>query len=248
MKPNSPWAEQDTDIGFVHLRMLQTVYSQLTGDKLHGAARMGDHWEKIGFQGGDPSTDLRDLGMFSVLQMVYLVCKHRESADEPALLPVYSCRRSSAHECLHGRASTHQPEGPGCAQCDASNVIGARTEWLLVVFLCVNVCARANVFAYCIAGVGAGMCGCGCWYLWLWVWIMWVWGVGMCGCWWTLQRMSFVCALAQRQPNFLHTSFYACASSCRAVFSEVCVSTRVSCCCCSNADRTDLHIFRECAP
>jgi hypothetical protein len=56
--------------------MLQTIYAQLTGEKDRPAPRIGRHWERLGFQGGDPATDLRDLGMFSVLQMLYLVTKH----------------------------------------------------------------------------------------------------------------------------------------------------------------------------
>jgi hypothetical protein len=30
--------------------MLQTVFAQLTGDKSIAAARIGRHWERIGFQ------------------------------------------------------------------------------------------------------------------------------------------------------------------------------------------------------
>lgn len=34
----------------VHLRILQTIYKQLTGDRLD-CPRYGRHWELIGFQG-----------------------------------------------------------------------------------------------------------------------------------------------------------------------------------------------------
>lgn len=31
------------------------------------------HWESVGFQGTDPSTDFRDMGVFALLQMLSLV-------------------------------------------------------------------------------------------------------------------------------------------------------------------------------
>lgn len=48
----------------------------LTGDKT-AKARTGAHWERLGFQGADPATDLRDLGMFSLLQMLHLCSAQR---------------------------------------------------------------------------------------------------------------------------------------------------------------------------
>ena len=63
----------------VHLKMLQTVRAFLTGDKV-AKPRYGAHWEAIGFQGSDPATDLRDLGVFSVIQMVYLATKQLRKA------------------------------------------------------------------------------------------------------------------------------------------------------------------------
>ena len=47
-----------------------------SGEK-RAAPRFGRHWARIGFQGNDPATDLRDLGMLSVLQLLYLVQKQR---------------------------------------------------------------------------------------------------------------------------------------------------------------------------
>eukprot|EP00802_Teleaulax_amphioxeia_P018125 Tamp_18305.p1 GENE.Tamp_18305~~Tamp_18305.p1 ORF type:complete len:193 (-),score=33.62 Tamp_18305:317-895(-) len=58
----------------VHLKMLQTILAHLTGDKT-AKPRYGAHWTAIGFQGNDPATDLRDLGMFSIVQMLFLVTK-----------------------------------------------------------------------------------------------------------------------------------------------------------------------------
>lgn len=53
-----------------HVRMLQTVYKRITGDG-HDCPRYGSHWELVGFQGNDPGTDLRDVGMFGLLQMLF---------------------------------------------------------------------------------------------------------------------------------------------------------------------------------
>ena len=54
---------------------LKYVHPQnLTGDKT-AKERVGSHWERMGFQGADPATDLRDLGMFSVLQVTSPLCK-----------------------------------------------------------------------------------------------------------------------------------------------------------------------------
>ncbi|RLO08997.1 hypothetical protein DYB28_013451, partial [Aphanomyces astaci] len=40
------------------------------------------HWEEIGFQGNDPSTDLRGGGMLSLLQMLYLLDTYAELAGQ----------------------------------------------------------------------------------------------------------------------------------------------------------------------
>lgn len=52
----------------LHFRMISTFYKKLT-DKKH-CVRYGEHWEKIGFQGRDPATDLRGVGMLGVLQIL----------------------------------------------------------------------------------------------------------------------------------------------------------------------------------
>nr|CAD7432301.1 unnamed protein product [Timema monikensis] len=64
----------------VHYRMLQTVYQRLTGTRLDCTC-YGSHWQQIGFQGNDPGTDLRGVGMFGLLQLLYL-------ASSPHLMPL----------------------------------------------------------------------------------------------------------------------------------------------------------------
>jgi hypothetical protein len=62
-----------------HLRILQTIYVRLTGDKLE-PPRLGGHWELIGFQQNNPATDLRDMGMLSLVQLLFFVSKYTNAA------------------------------------------------------------------------------------------------------------------------------------------------------------------------
>ncbi|KAF0698957.1 Aste57867_10448 [Aphanomyces stellatus] len=58
-------------------RLLQTIYQKLTSTR--GECPLsGSHWEVIGFQGNDPSTDLRGAGMLSLLQMLYAIDSYPE--------------------------------------------------------------------------------------------------------------------------------------------------------------------------
>jgi len=50
----------------MHMLILQTIYKKLTATNLD-CPRYGAHWESIGFQGEDPSTDLRGCGMLGLL-------------------------------------------------------------------------------------------------------------------------------------------------------------------------------------
>ena len=57
-----------------HDRMLQTIYKTLTGTS-NDCAPSGPHWTDIGFQGNDPSTDLRGIGMLGLLLFLRLLEK-----------------------------------------------------------------------------------------------------------------------------------------------------------------------------
>ena len=74
--------------------MLRTIYRQLTSTTLD-CPRYGGHWEQIGFQGTDPSTDLRGVGLLGLVQSTYLV-------TTPEILPftcdVYNLSRVEGHE------------------------------------------------------------------------------------------------------------------------------------------------------
>jgi guanylate kinase len=52
-----------------HHRMLQTVYSKLTGNVLT-CRRLGPHWQEIGFTGVDPADDMDKVGLLGVAQLI----------------------------------------------------------------------------------------------------------------------------------------------------------------------------------
>ncbi|XP_050839078.1 ELMO domain-containing protein 3 [Serinus canaria] len=64
------------DSEWVHMRILQTIYRQLTRSRL-GCPRYGAHWEELGFQGADPGTDLRGTGMLGLMQILFFVLDSR---------------------------------------------------------------------------------------------------------------------------------------------------------------------------
>ncbi|EKX50442.1 hypothetical protein GUITHDRAFT_47364, partial [Guillardia theta CCMP2712] len=83
----------------IHLRMLQTIFSHVTGSK-EPRARIGRHWEDIGFQGTDPATDLRDLGMLSMLLLLYASSNHLQKVKQVFLFASESASVSDAAD--HG--------------------------------------------------------------------------------------------------------------------------------------------------
>ncbi|ESO86310.1 hypothetical protein LOTGIDRAFT_176910, partial [Lottia gigantea] len=55
-----------------HGKMLQSIYRILTGSRFD-SPRIGSHWEEIGFQGSDPGTDLRGVGILGLVQLLYFL-------------------------------------------------------------------------------------------------------------------------------------------------------------------------------
>jgi len=53
-----------------HAQMLFTLYYKLTN--LHCPSKTGSHWELLGFQGSDPSTDFRGVGVLGLIQPLAL--------------------------------------------------------------------------------------------------------------------------------------------------------------------------------
>ncbi|KAL1528880.1 hypothetical protein AB1Y20_010203 [Prymnesium parvum] len=67
-------AKVPMDGSVLHERMIYSIYQILTGDSTC-PARFGPHWEVIGFQGHDPATDLRGVGILSLLQVLHFASK-----------------------------------------------------------------------------------------------------------------------------------------------------------------------------
>ena len=59
--------------------------------------RYGSHWERIGFQGNDPSTDLRGVGLLGLMHPLFLL-------TTPDLFPfamdVFRISQSEAQVCV----------------------------------------------------------------------------------------------------------------------------------------------------
>ncbi|UXI20171.1 hypothetical protein NH340_JMT06114 [Sarcoptes scabiei] len=56
-----------------HQRCLSTIFFKLTGNSVDSFKRYGHHWEQIGFQGSDPSTDFRGVGILGLFQLCFFV-------------------------------------------------------------------------------------------------------------------------------------------------------------------------------
>ncbi|KAA3682390.1 uncharacterized protein DEA37_0011615 [Paragonimus westermani] len=68
----------------LHGKMLVTIFKRLTGS---GACLLkGVHWELIGFQGSDPTTDFRSAGVLSLICLVYFVTEVNTPDSPSALL------------------------------------------------------------------------------------------------------------------------------------------------------------------
>ena len=72
-----------------HSQALATIYRRLTG-VITSCPRFGEHWEDVGFQGSDPSDDLRGVGILALVQLVWFL----ETPDtQPAALEMYRYSR-----------------------------------------------------------------------------------------------------------------------------------------------------------
>jgi len=59
-------------------RILISVYKGITRNKID-CPRYGRHWEQIGFQGADPSTDLRGCGMLGLVTLLHFITSKQTS-------------------------------------------------------------------------------------------------------------------------------------------------------------------------
>jgi hypothetical protein len=67
----------------IHRRILLTLYRRFIKPKRSDpdVPTIGTHWEKLGFQGDNPATDLRSTGMVGLLHLLYLVDATPHFAD-----------------------------------------------------------------------------------------------------------------------------------------------------------------------
>ena len=63
----------------LHRGVLMSVWKLLTGRR-EDCLRLGSHWGEIGFQGNDPGVDLRGMGVFGLLQLLYFSSVFNEEA------------------------------------------------------------------------------------------------------------------------------------------------------------------------
>nr|CCC93736.1 conserved hypothetical protein [Trypanosoma congolense IL3000] len=64
----------------VHRRLLMTIRNELLQDDENNDRGVWVEWEKLGFQGCDPATDLRSTGLLGLLQIVFLLEYYRTFA------------------------------------------------------------------------------------------------------------------------------------------------------------------------
>jgi len=62
-----------------HEQLLQRLWRALSDDTLW-PARRGDHWQALGFQGDDPATDFRGMGILGLHSLVHFAEAHRDVA------------------------------------------------------------------------------------------------------------------------------------------------------------------------
>lgn len=79
-----PFSHEDS----THTQMLFTLYYNVT--KLHCPSNTGSHWELLGFQGSDPSTDFRGVGVLGLIQPLALALS---PTAQPFLLEVIEFSR-----------------------------------------------------------------------------------------------------------------------------------------------------------
>ncbi len=54
-----------------HVQLLQELWSNLRPNILRKGGRITEEWGELGFQGKDPATDFRGMGMLGLIQLVY---------------------------------------------------------------------------------------------------------------------------------------------------------------------------------
>uniref|UniRef100_A0AC34QHB8 ELMO domain-containing protein n=1 Tax=Panagrolaimus sp. JU765 TaxID=591449 RepID=A0AC34QHB8_9BILA len=61
-----------SDANPLHWELLCSIYKFIV-DSGSVILRYGNHWQKVGFQGNDPTSDLKGVGLFGLCQLLFLV-------------------------------------------------------------------------------------------------------------------------------------------------------------------------------
>ena len=114
----SLWPERETlfalaklpfcDAAEAHLPLLRAVYRGLSGSTEAHCGRTGAHWEAVGFQGPDPTTDLRGCGMLGLLFLLRLAEEagaECQRFDFPTPLVALHCTKWTLESLRGGRLS-----------------------------------------------------------------------------------------------------------------------------------------------
>lgn len=84
----------------LHYDMLRTIFIKLTDN--YNCPRYGPHWEMIGFQGRDPASDLRSVGMLGVLQILAFLSSHFEIMKEAFTFSLKDKKNPPLCSCMLG--------------------------------------------------------------------------------------------------------------------------------------------------
>ncbi|DBA86037.1 hypothetical protein WJX77_012319 [Trebouxia sp. C0004] len=79
------------DSNLMHLRLLQSVYLSFVGGP-GPVGRYGPHWATLGFQGSDPTTDLRGCGILGLLHLLLL--HEHDPANAQAIFKLSTAKES----------------------------------------------------------------------------------------------------------------------------------------------------------
>jgi hypothetical protein len=77
-----------------HTNLLSATYMRFLGTSTP-PARVGAHWDRLGFQGADPATDLRGCGMLGLLQLFFFVAG---DGDARVAATIFAASRDAPRE------------------------------------------------------------------------------------------------------------------------------------------------------
>lgn len=70
-----------------HAEFMITLWMKLTNNECE-CDKTGSHWQQIGFQGNDPSTDIRGSGLLGILQIFYIIHTYNHLITKIYLLSI----------------------------------------------------------------------------------------------------------------------------------------------------------------